>query len=308
MKKEDDEIYDLYKIETKPKVNKQKITIILIAIMILILLSVILIRSLEAIKQYNVYKQYEQQLISLKKQEEEKQKQIAAQKEKQRQEKLPKLTDVGKQNIEHIYKSETKRAFLTFDDGPSGVTSQILDTLKQENVKATFFVLGSKAQNYPDMIKRMYEEGHYIANHGYSHVYSTIYASKEAVLDEFNKCNDIVKNILGEQEYNSHLFRFPGGLVGGKYGEIKMQAKEILNQNNIVNVDWNALTGDSESTNPTIDFELQRLKETTTNKNSIVILMHDAEAKKATADALPQIIGYLREQGYEFKNFYEIIK
>ena len=53
---------------------------------------------------------------------------------------------------------------------------------------------------------------------------------------------------------------------------------------------------------------MQRLQETTQNKNSVIVLMHDAQAKKVTADALPQIISYLREQGYEFKNFYEIIK
>ena len=109
-------------------------------------------------------------------------------------------------------------------------------------------------------------------------------------------------------EYNSHLFRFPGGLVGGKYADIKSQANELLKQNNIVHVDWNALNGDAETNDLSIEFELARLQETTQNKNSVVILMHDAPAKKVTAEALPQIISYLREQGYEFKNFYDIIK
>lgn len=128
------------------------------------------------------------------------------------------------------------------------------------------------------------------------------------MLDEFNHCNDAVKNAIGVPEYNSHLFRFPGGLAGGKYAEIKNQAKELLNQNDIVNVDWNALTGDGETNNLSVEFEMQRLQETTQNKNSVIVLMHDAQAKRATADALSQVISYLREQGYEFKNFYEIIK
>lgn len=160
----------------------------------------------------------------------------------------------------------------------------------------------------PEMIKRIYDDGHYVANHGYSHIYSCIYSSPQAVLDEFNKCNDIVKNAIGVPEYNSHLFRFPGGLVGGKYADIKSEAKELLLQNDILNIDWNALSGDGETNNLSPEFELQRLKDTTTNKNSIVVLMHDAQAKKVTAETLPQIIGYLREQGYEFKSFYDIIK
>lgn len=160
----------------------------------------------------------------------------------------------------------------------------------------------------PDIVKRIYEEGHYIANHGYSHEYTKIYASPQAVLDEYNQANEVIKNVLGVPEYNSHLFRFPGGLTGGTYAEIKSQAKDLLEQNNIMHVDWNALTGDAETNDLSIEFELMRLRETTENKNSVVILMHDSPTKAITAEALPQVIMYLREQGYEFQNFYDIIK
>lgn len=160
----------------------------------------------------------------------------------------------------------------------------------------------------PDMVKRIYDEGHYIANHGYTHQYSSIYSTPQTVLDEYNQCNDAVKQAIQVPEYNSYLFRFPGGLIGGKYAQIKSEANELLKQNNIMHVDWNALTGDAETNNLSIEFELKRLQETTNGKNSVIILMHDAPAKKVTADALEQIINYIREQGYEFKNFYEIIK
>lgn len=183
-----------------------------------------------------------------------------------------------------------------------------MDILKQENIKATFFVLGARVNAMPDMAKRIYEEGHYLANHGYSHTYSSIYSSPQAVLDEFNQCNDAVKNAIGIPEYHSHLFRFPGGLPGGKYVTIKNQAKELLAQNDIVHIDWNALSGDAETMQPTVEFEMARIQETVGDKNSVVILMHDAETKTATAEALPQIINWLKEKGYEFKNFYEIIK
>ena len=250
----------------------------------------------ERIKQEEIEKKKEKERLEQKKKEEE------------RQAKLPKLTDVGKENMSHIYSSETKRAFLTFDDGPSNVTPQILDTLKNEDVKATFFMLGCNVVNFPETTKRVWDEGHYIANHGYTHVYSSIYSSAQSVLDEFNRCNDAVKEALGEPEYNSHLFRFPGGMPGGPYADLKKEAKQLLEENGVLSVDWNALTGDAESQHPEKEKLMEELKSTTEGKNSVVILMHDAQAKKVTADMLPEIIAYLREQGYEFQTFYDIIK
>ena len=300
----DEEEINVYKMQTKDKINKKK-KILVILIIIALILIIIVARNIQIIlKQNEQCEIYEKQVAKIQ-EEEQKQKE---EEERKRQEKLPKLTDVGVQNIEKIYTSETKRAFLTFDDGPTDVTPRILDILKQENIKATFFVLGSNVKKKPELVKRMYDEGHFIANHGYSHVYSNIYSSPQAVLNEFNSCNEEVKKAIGENEYNSHLFRFPGGLAGGTYAEIKKQAKDLLMQNNIVNVDWNALNGDGETNNLSIDFEIQRLNETTENKNSIVVLMHDSPLKSVTADALPQIITNLRDKGYEFKNFYEIIK
>lgn len=291
---------DIEKIENK-KISKFLIIFILFFILIAIAILILYKNYEETKKSYAEYETYKKQLEEL---IEKEQQEIEA----KRKEKLPNLTEEGKENIKHIYSSDTKRAFITFDDGPSNNTNQILDILKEKDVKGTFFVLGTNVENKPDIVKRMYTEGHFIGNHGYSHVYSSIYQSPETVLEEYNKCNQAIANAIGESEYNSHLFRFPGGFVGGKYEEIKKQAKELLLQNNIVHVDWNALNGDAETSKPTVEFELQRIIETTQGKNSIVILMHDAAAKGTTVEALPQIIDYLKEQGYEFKNFYEIIK
>jgi len=128
---------------------------------------------------------------------------------------LPRLTSEGEENIKHIYSSDRKTAYLTFDDGPSGdVTPLILDLLKQEEIKATFFVLGSRVKACPDIVRRAYEEGHYIANHGYSHKYSKIYKSVQAVLDEYNETEECIRQALEIENYNSHLFRFPGGSAG----------------------------------------------------------------------------------------------
>ena len=285
-----------FKFTTKEKTLMVVIMVLMVAGIVASWINCVKIMKVNA--EYELaYQQYQEALA--KEQEEA---------EKKRQEKLPKLTEVGIESVNHIYSSDTKRAFLTFDDGPSINTNQILDILNERGIKATFFVLGSNVEKNPAMVKRMYDEGHFIANHGYSHVYENIYQSPQAVLDEYNKCNQVVRDAIGEQEYNSHLFRFPGGLVGGKYADIKNQANDLLLQNNIVHVDWNALNGDSETTSPTIEYEMQRIQETVGNKQSVVILMHDAQAKKVTVEALSSIIDYLQGQGYEFKNFYEIIK
>ena len=94
--------------------------------------------------------------------------------------------------------TDKKQIALTFDTawGNEDIP-QILKILKQENVKATFFVLGSRVEKMPDMVKRMYEEGHYVASHGYSHVYEQIYSSPQSVLDEYNKTSELIKNAIG---------------------------------------------------------------------------------------------------------------
>lgn len=236
---------------------------------------------------------------------EEQEKQKEAEENAQKQPKTLSTQEI--ESINSIYKTEKKRVFLTFDDGPSKkVTIPILDLLKQENIKANFFVLGSRVELYPDIVKRAYEEGHYIANHGYSHQYSQIYSSTSAVLDEYNKTNQAVKNAIGNQAYSTNIFRFPGGSVGGKYNDLKSEAKDLLVQNNIASVDWNALNGDAEGLK-TEEALLNRLKETVQGKNSVVVLMHDAADKTKTYNVLPQVIEYLRQEGYEFKTFYDIL-
>lgn len=219
----------------------------------------------------------------------------------------PEFTDTGKELMNNIYHSNEKIAYLTFDDGPStSVTPLILDLLKQENIKATFFVLGARAKYNPEIIKREYKEGHYIANHGYSHIYGNIYSSPEMVLEEYNKTRDIVREILGT-DYDGHLFRFPGGSTGGKYRNIKAEAKILLDENNIANIDWNALSSDAAGAK-TKEAIVENIKESVDGKNSVVILMHDAGDKILTYETLPDVIEYLREQGYAFRNFYSVIK
>ena len=294
---------DLISIKRKYR-NKRNIIISIFLSLILLILLIIIIEKFLNIKYEKIYLSY----LKLIEQAQIQERQIAQQKEAERLAKLPQLTDVGKNNLANIYKSENKRVFLTFDDGPSKkVTTPILDILKQENIKATFFLLGSRVELYPEIVKRQYDEGHYIASHGYSHIYSQIYASPQSVLDEYNNSITAIRNAIGEQEYNPHLFRFPGGYTGGKYFSIKEQAAIVLEQNGILNIDWNAITADSVGAENAEQF-IAELDKTVPKFNSVVVLMHDAGNKSATAEALPEIIKYFRERGYEFENFYSIIK
>ena len=305
-KKDQYEGYNIYSM--KKYVDKKRMVFTIIAIIVVIVTlsltiyyladTTIRVKKLkEFAQQISIFKQIQQETENKKKAE-----------EAEKQAKIPKLTEQGKENIKNIYHTEEKVAYLTFDDGPSNNTREILEILKQYNIKATFFVLGSQVEIFPETTNQIYNEGHYIANHGYSHKYSNIYQSPEQVLNEFNQCNQIVANTINVPEYNSHLFRFPGGSVGGKYAELKSQAIALLDQNDILHIDWNSLTGDSEKANPTEEYLMNNLQKTTEGKNSLVVLMHDAQAKHITVETLPKVIEYLIQQGYTFKNFYEIVK
>lgn len=287
---------------------KRAITMIIIFILVMILVAIVIVNYVKKATSMNAcFKQTEAQISRISPNKTKKQNGIITA-IIENNKNTPILTQKGKENMSQIYKSDKKRVFLTFDDGPSKtVTIPILDLLKQEKIKATFFVLGSRVELYPNIVKREYEEGHYIANHGYSHMYSQIYSSVQSVLDEYNKTNNAVRKAIGVKEYNSHLFRFPGGVPGGRYAQLKKEAVAELDKNNIAHVDWNALTGDAEGKN-SVEELVSELQETMGEKNSLVILMHDAGNKKTTYEALPTIISMLREKGYEFKNFYDIIK
>ena len=294
---------DLISIERKYK-NKRNIIIAIFFIVVIIIVGLVIKENYRKSEFNNHYLAYKEQAEQAQKKQEE----LEELEKEKIKEMLPQLTDEGKANLANIYHSETKRVFLTFDDGPSQtVTPKVLDTLKSEKIKATFFLLGSRVELEPDIVKREYEEGHYLASHGYSHVYSQIYASPQSVLEEYNKCISAIRNAIGQPEYNPHLFRYPGGYWGGKYASVKKEALQLLEQNDILHIDWNALTSDAAGAKTTEEF-ISELDKTVPKHNSVVVLMHDAGNKTATANALPSIIKYFRDQGFEFENFYSIIK
>ncbi|WP_283727963.1 polysaccharide deacetylase family protein [Clostridium perfringens] len=207
------------------------------------------------------------------------------------------------------YKGEGKYVFLTFDDGPSNSTEKILNILKDKDVHGTFFVLGSsieKDSKRQEYLKEELKSGNAIANHSYSHDFKKLYPGNklkiDSFMDEFNKTNDIMQSILGG-EFDCKVLRMPGGYGTRKYYKDPSlkEFDDTLQENGIINVDWNALDGDAEGKPYSTEEMLNYVKKTSKGKNHVVILMHDAAGKEKTVEILPQIIDYYKNEGYEFK-------
>lgn len=195
-----------------------------------------------------------------------------------------------------------KKCYLTFDDGPSMVTPMILDVLDQYKVKATFFVTGDRAEANPNFMKQIADGGHSIGNHSYSHVYDVVYASPDSFKEEVTKCKDAIDTALG-REYENLIFRFPGGYDSLTNEDSKTAYRKVLGDMGYSFIDWNSLTGDSNTTDPTEEYLMDTLKTSIkfSKTGDIVVLMHDSPSKEITAKALPKIIEYLYDEGYQFE-------
>lgn len=205
-------------------------------------------------------------------------------------------SDSKERKVNVIKKNANGTIYLTFDDGPRmGTTNVILDILKEENVKATFFV----TMRGPDeLIKREYDEGHTVALHSASHDYSYIYSSVDNYFNDLKTVHDRVLNITG---YDSRIIRFPGGssnTISRKYqnGIMSYLTKEVLNRSYRY-FDWNISSGDAGET--TDSHEVVKFVTTKLSHDKVnVILMHDI--KTYTRDALKEIIQYGKNNGYTF--------
>ena len=205
-------------------------------------------------------------------------------------------SDSKERKVNVIKKNANGTIYLTFDDGPRmGTTNVILDILKEENVKATFFV----TMKGPDeLIKREYDEGHTVALHSASHDYSYIYSSVDNYFNDLKIVHDRVLNITG---YDSRIIRFPGGssnTISRRYqnGIMSYLTKEVLNRSYRY-FDWNISSGDAGET--TDSHEVVKNVTTKLSHDKVnVILMHDI--KSYTRDALKEIIEYGKNNGYTF--------
>jgi peptidoglycan/xylan/chitin deacetylase (PgdA/CDA1 family) len=192
-----------------------------------------------------------------------------------------------------------KVCYLTFDDGPSDNTLKILDILKQANAKASFFVIGTSKLDY---VKRIHAEGHTVALHANNHDYSKVYKNEDAYLSDIATLSGKVKNLIGIEP---KIIRFPGGSsnkVSIKYNKgVMTRLAKKAQQKGYVYVDWNVDSTDASKNSVPKNQIVNNIRYNSAGKGDICVLMHDTTAKKTTVEALPEIICYLRAQGYRFE-------
>ena len=209
-----------------------------------------------------------------------------------------------------IYKTQPT-AFLTFDDGTSFHTLDILNILKENNIKATFFVVGTQIENggtsSKEAIKRIVEEGHVLAIHAYEHEYNKIYTSKEAYFEDFDKITALLKEMTG---YTPKIVRLPSGTATARsfceryagstdvyydiVSELYARGYTVIDWN-VDTEDWNTATGVSGIIDRAVSGAKARLSK---EYKAAVILMHD---NADTVDALPRVIDGVKDLGMGFE-------
>lgn len=190
--------------------------------------------------------------------------------------------------------SQKKTMYLTFDDGPSAKnTEKILDILKEREIKATFFVVGENVRKYPEVAKRIAEEGHTIGIHCDYHGYSSLYESVESYVADFEKAYETVLEVTGVE---ATLFRFPGGSINAYNQTVYEDIIIEMTNRGFIYFDWNASLEDAVK-NPVGANLLQNARESTLGRKRIIMLAHDTVSE--TAKCLEELIDQFPE--YQMK-------
>lgn len=193
-------------------------------------------------------------------------------------------------------RTEPKTVYITFDDGPSSRTAEILDILKQEDVKATFFIIGKEGAKEKDLLKRIADEGHTIGIHTYTHVYDNIYVSVEAFLEDFYKTYQLIYDTTG---IRPSVFRFPGGSINTYNVRYYEEIIAEMSRRGFTYYDWNASSGDAVA-KATAKSVYDNTVQSSEGKDRIILLMHDSIGKYHTVTALPDVIDYYKAKGFRF--------
>ncbi len=182
----------------------------------------------------------------------------------------------------------TRKVYLTFDDGPSSNTDDILDILAAYDVKATFFVVGKEGEWAEKAYRRIVAEGHTLGMHSYTHEYSTVYASEEAFTEDLNRLRDYLREVTGVE---CAYYRFPGG-SSNRVSDMDMHVLiDCLYEQEITYFDWNVSSQDASNPVPDADTILQNcLEGIAKHHGTVVVLMHDAASKGSTVEVLPALI------------------
>lgn len=199
------------------------------------------------------------------------------------------------QVVKQVHTSK-KVVALTFDDGPSiTYTPLVLNILRENQAKATFFVVGKRAEQYPELIKRAAREGHEIANHTYHHPMSPIKSAR--LVAELDKTDEVIFKLTKQ---HTQYFRPPGGRCTKATIEpaVDKGYKVIL---------WTAQEDPKDWSDPGAKRIVARVVDNV--RHGSIIILHDCGGERMqTVEALPQIIQGLREKGYEFVTVSELLK
>ncbi len=192
---------------------------------------------------------------------------------------------------------EGKVAYLTFDDGPDDKnTPAVLDILQAAGVHATFYVTGKQAEAHPDILQRIYDEGHAIGNHSYDHRYEKLYPNVQGFLAEMEKTDEVIHSILGVRPL---ILRAPGGIIS----HFTPDYAPALRASGYVEHDWNVSSADAAPNHPVAQDFIDNIASETDGEataHTAIILMHSSEGHEETVKALTEIIRILKEKGYTF--------
>lgn len=188
-------------------------------------------------------------------------------------------SDSGQETIHKVY--------LTFDDGPSIYTDEILDILDQYHVKATFFVVGKDGSDAEEAMQRIVAEGHTLGMHSYSHKYKELYESLDSFTEDFTQIRDYIYQATGVE---SVYYRFPGGSSNTVSNIDMHEFIDYLDSQGVEYFDWNVSSGDGGSIKLSTDTLLENCTKDIDTRDTSIILLHDSAEKPTTVEALPDII------------------
>ena len=221
---------------------------------------------------------------------------VKAQEKEVKTTKEPKKASTAEPTIKPTDDTTTKKVYLTFDDGPGSQTGKILDILKKNHVKATFFVTGKEDASSKKMYKRIVKEGHTLAMHSYSHIQDVIYDSKEAFEKDLKQINRCLYEATG---VHTKFYRFPGGSSTQNTSLPIQNFIDVLNKNHYLYLDWNVISPDINNANATKEQVVTGVMQGVDAYDTAVVLMYDVADKPMTVKALPSIIKQIKAKNYE---------
>lgn len=191
---------------------------------------------------------------------------------------------------------EKKKVYLTFDDGPGSQTEEILDILKENEIKATFFVTGKAGDEAEKIYKKIVKDGHTLGMHSYSHIYDEIYETKESFSKDFKKLYNYLHDVTG---YEPQWYRFPGGSTS-EHIQLPLETfTGVLESKNVRYMDWNVISPDISNPSAKKEQIASGIAESVSQFDTSVVLLYDSVDRPTTLKALPLIIEKLKKENYE---------